>query len=61
MNEGDKISDGNREVGEVLNVAGNDLLAVIPLDKADSPLNVNGIALTHVPLPYLAGSDSAGG
>lgn len=57
VNVGDKISDGNRDVGEVLNVAGNDLLGVVPLDKADSPLNVNGIALTQMPLPYLEGAD----
>ncbi|MBT8091548.1 MAG: hypothetical protein KJN77_00825 [Gammaproteobacteria bacterium] len=58
VSAGDKISDGSREIGEVLNVAGNDLLAVVPVDKADSALNVNGIALTHIPLPYMAGSDS---
>ena len=57
VNAGDKISDDNRDVGEVLNVAGNDLLGVVPLDKADSPLKVNGIPLTHKPLPYLEGAD----
>ena len=50
---GDKISDGSRDIGEVLNVAGLDLLAVIPVTKADEPLTVNGIALTHHPLPYM--------
>ncbi|MGB5332238.1 MAG: hypothetical protein WBN05_06835 [Woeseiaceae bacterium] len=50
---GDKVSDGERDVGEVLNVAGSDLLAVVPIDKADSPLTVNSNKLTHVPLPYL--------
>ena len=50
---GDKVSDGGRDVGEVLNVAGTDLLAVVPIDKADAPLTVNGVKLTHVPLPYL--------
>jgi len=49
----DKVSDGERDVGEVLNVAGTDLLAVVPMDRADAPLTVNGIKLTHVPLPYM--------
>lgn len=50
---GDKVSDGEREVGEVLNVAGTDLLAVVLVDKADTPLTVDGIKLTHQPLPYM--------
>jgi folate-binding protein YgfZ len=50
---GDKISDGERDVGEVLNAMGNDLLAVIPSEKADAPLTVNGIDLNYVPLEYL--------
>lgn len=49
---GDKVSDGNRDVGEVLNVIGNDLLAVVPTDIADNDLTVNGAALLHLPLPY---------
>jgi folate-binding protein YgfZ len=53
---GDKISDGERDVGEVLNAAGNDLLAVVPTEKADVPLTVNGLALSHVPLEYLRDS-----
>ena len=53
VSAGDKVSDGERDVGEVLNVAGTDLLAVVPIDKADTPLTVNGIKLTHVPLPYM--------
>ena len=39
---GEKVSDGEREVGEVLNAIGTDLLAVIPSEKADGPLTVNG-------------------
>lgn len=50
---GDKVSEGERDVGDVLNVAGTDLLAVVPIDKADSPLTVNSVKLTHIPLPYL--------
>jgi folate-binding protein YgfZ len=49
---GDKVSDGNRDVGEVLNAIGTDLLAVVPVDIADSGLTVNGTALLHLPLPY---------
>lgn len=50
---GDKVSLGDRDIGEVLNAADNDLLAVVPLDKADEALTVNGIALTRKALPYL--------
>ena len=48
---GDKVSDGNRDIGEVLNVEGLDLLAVVPVDKADGSLTVNGIQLTRQALP----------
>jgi len=58
VSEGDKVSDGSRDVGEVLNVSGNDLLAVVPVDKADDSLRVNSINLTHLPLPYAIGPDS---
>ena len=50
---GDKISLGGRDIGEVLNAAGNDLLAVVPVDKAEEPLFVNGISLDKRELPYL--------
>lgn len=50
---GDRISEGDRDVGEVLNVAGHDLLAVVPLDKADAALYANGAALTRESLSYL--------
>ncbi len=50
---GDKVSLGGRDVGEVLNVAGNDLLAVVPVDTADEPLVVEETRLTRRPLPYL--------
>lgn len=53
VSAGDKVSDGKRDIGEVLNVAGLNLLAVVPVDKADAPLTVNGVKLTHRPLPYL--------
>lgn len=49
----DKVSAGDRDVGEVLNAIGNDLLAVVPVDKVDDGLSVNGVSLTNVALPYL--------
>ncbi len=49
---GDKLSDGDREVGEIINVSGNDLLAVTPVDRHDRDLFVNGVAVTPVALPY---------
>ena len=50
---GDKVSTDSRDIGEVLNVAGTDLLAVVPLDKANEELIVLDAKLTLVPLPYL--------
>jgi len=53
VSPGAKVSDGERDVGEVLNAIGTDLLAVIPSDRADDVLSVDGITLSHVPLEYL--------
>jgi folate-binding protein YgfZ len=53
VSPGDKVSDGERDVGEVLNAIGTDLLAVIPSDKADEGLSVGGVTLRHIPLEYL--------
>ena len=50
---GDKVSLDGRDIGEVLNVAGNDLLAVVPIEKAEKALTVNGVQLEHRQLPYL--------
>ena len=50
---GDTVSDGTRDIGAVLNASGTDLLAVVPVDKADAALTVNGIKLTNLSLPYL--------
>ncbi|MDA0679355.1 MAG: hypothetical protein O3A13_07180 [Proteobacteria bacterium] len=49
---GDKLSDGERNVGEVLNVVGRDLLAVTPVDLHDRELSVRRIAVTPMGLPY---------
>jgi folate-binding protein YgfZ len=50
---GDKVSIDGRDIGEVLNVAGTDLLAVVPTDKTNEQLSVLDSKLTLVPLPYL--------
>lgn len=50
---GDKLSLDERDIGEVLNVAGNDLLAVVPVDKADQALSVGDVSLQKQALPYL--------
>jgi len=48
----DKVSLDGRDVGEVLNVAGSELLAVVPLGAADAALAVGDIPLRRLPLPY---------
>ncbi len=50
---GDGVSNGEREVGEVMNVSGHELFAVVPVQLADEPLSVNGGSIRRVPLPYL--------
>jgi len=52
VSSGDKVSDGERDVGEVLNASGTNLLAVVPVAKAGQPLTAQDIALAHFPLPY---------
>ena len=49
---GDKVSDGDRDVGEVLNAIGRSALAVVPLSVEKQQLSVNGVALLNLPLPY---------
>lgn len=49
---GERISDGQRDVGDVLNAAGNLLLAVVPTAKSGDALSVGGVNLTQRPLPY---------
>ena len=53
VSPGDKVSEGERNVGEVVNAIGCDLLAVVPVDKADASLTIGSITLTHIPLDYL--------
>lgn len=50
---GDKVSDGDGNVGEVVNCIGGELLAVVAIDSDKSALSVNGEPLLHLPLPYL--------
>ncbi len=50
---GDSLSDGDRYVGEVINVIGNDLLAVTPVDVHDSTLFASDVEVTPVTVPYL--------
>jgi len=45
---GDKLSDGERDVGSVVNVSDEDLLAVTPVEMHDQPLTINGAAATPV-------------
>lgn len=49
---GDKISDGDREIGEVVNAIGKDLLAVIPVASLNAVLAIGTDRLTPVDLPY---------
>ena len=49
---GDKLSDGDHNVGDVVNVAGRQLLAVTPVDIHDQPLSANGINVSPKGLPY---------
>lgn len=51
---GEKVSLDGRDIGEVLNVAGNELLAVVPVAQASETLLVDGSPLLPLPLPYLA-------
>ena len=53
VSAGDKVSLDGRDIGEVLNASGNDLLAVVPINRVDGPLSVRGSRLTLVSLPYL--------
>jgi hypothetical protein len=43
---GDKVSDGERDVGNVVNVSGEDLLAVTPVAMHEQQLTINGATAT---------------
>jgi len=48
----DKLSDAERNVGEVVNVAGRDLLAVTPVELHEQPLTIGAATVTPKGLPY---------
>lgn len=48
---GDKVLDGDREVGEIVNTAGSDLLAVVPVELQQRTLTVNGLPASPIELP----------
>jgi len=50
---GAAVTDGERNVGAVVNVVGRDVLAVTPVEKHDSDLSVGAITLSPQGLPYL--------
>jgi len=52
VTDGDKLSDGEKDAGRVLNVSGEDLLAVTPVEMHDKELFVNAVAVTPVAMPY---------
>ncbi len=52
VSAGDKVSDGERDIGEVLIAAGTHLLAVIPKDKENQSLKVGDATLVNYPLSY---------
>lgn len=49
---GDRLSHKGREVGEVVNVVAEHLLAVVPTELHGETLSVNGRSASPVPLPY---------
>lgn len=49
---GANVTDGQRNVGEVVNALGGEVLAVVSLTAADSALLVDQHALTRLELPY---------
>jgi len=48
----DKLSDGEKDAGRVINVSGEDLLAVTPVEMHDRVLFVDGVEVTPVAMPY---------
>jgi tRNA-modifying protein YgfZ len=49
---GDRLEHDGRDVGEVVNAAGPDLLAVVPLELSGASLTRAGAKAEPVPLPY---------
>lgn len=53
VSPGDKVILEDREIGEVVNAIGTDLLAVVPVASAKEVLRVGEAALRHQKLAYL--------
>jgi len=49
---GDSLEDGDRPVGKVVNVSGEDLLAVTPVAVHEKTLTLGGEVAEPVGLPY---------
>ncbi len=49
---GADVSDGERNIGSVVNVVGRDLLAVTPIDHHEQVLQVGDVRIEPQPLPY---------
>ena len=49
---GDKLTDGERNVGEVVNVSGRSLLAVTPVELHEQSLKADGLTAKPMGLPY---------
>lgn len=49
---GQAVADGDRKIGDVVNAIGNDLLAVVPDDSRDKHLDIGGIRIRSIELPY---------
>lgn len=49
---GDKLTEGDRAVGEAVNVSGNNLLAVTPVAMQKQPLTIGGALANPAELPY---------
>lgn len=47
---GDAVHSEGREVGQLVSIAGNQALAVLPLDGVATPLQVNGVAARALPI-----------
>lgn len=50
LTAGDKLQHGDRTVGEVVNAIGNELLAVVPVELADTGLSAGSVTLTPRPM-----------
>lgn len=52
---GDRLTSAGSSVGEVVNAAGAELLAIVPVDRHAEVLELDGSAATPQPLPYRFG------